>query len=200
MCSNAHTHTHTWCYPTRSSCALAHSMLHYLKFTCSHALVHLMLRQLYAISYGVWTHVQWQANLMLRYLRFMCMANLTLRYVKFMCAGTQTWCCITWSSCAVAQQLDATLLRSLCTPVHLMVSVARIYIYIYLLQICLQVSRRHANLQIDDRMRGYFVSKNMFETIQRVFFFKGKGIVHVPCTVQQLKRLNFASILTTVHW
>jgi len=146
---------------------------------------------------------------------------------ELMCSGKQIWCygtwdsCAwqtwhygTWSSCALAHKLDAALLE---VPVqwhsnlmlrYLEVYVRRytwwyqwhVYIYIYLLQICLQVSRRHANLQIDDRMRGYFVSKNMFETIQRVFFFKGKGIVHVPCTVQQLKRLNFASILTTVHW
>ena len=56
-----------------------------------------------------------------------------------------------------------------------------IYIYICVLQICLQVSRRHANLKIDDSMRGYFVSKNMFETIQRVILFSsGKALFMFP--------------------
>ena len=107
-------------YTTWTSCALAqqcywkfpctgtHGMLRDLKLTCSHALVHLMLRQQW---YGV------------TFFEFMCsgkhigcygtwdscaVANFTLWYVKFMCAGTQTWCCLTWSSYALAQQLDAT--------------------------------------------------------------------------------------------
>lgn len=50
-----------------------------------------------------------------------------------------------------------------------------------MLQISLQVSRRHANLKIDDSMRGYFVSKNMFETIQRVFFFQAER--HCSCSL-----------------
>ena len=56
-----------------------------------------------------------------------------------------------------------------------------IIIYIYMLQICLQVSRCHANLKIDDSMRGYFVSKNMFETIQRVFLFQAER--HCSCSL-----------------
>ena len=46
---------------------------------------------------------------------------------------------------------------------------------IYLLLPCLQVSRRHANVKINDSTWGYFVSKHhetlFFEMIQRTLYF-----------------------------